>query len=391
VDVVVTVPAYFNDSEKKATAAAVHIAGLNLLQLITEPTAAAIAYSRENIVNGKQNILVYDLGGGTFDVSIIQLNGELVTPISTDGNHSLGGLNWDRVLANHIIERFAVIKGRSEIAVRSDHKLMPKINAMTEKVKYAMTRQQRGSWDLELETDVVAREVFENMTRHLINQTLECVKSAFKAANRKNVRSIDTILLVGGATRMPQVENALRRHFGENVTIVSYKPDEIVARGAAWKAHELDSGKQKSKDISGKSYGIKITEIDTSQEYISIIIPKNSLLPVRNTKSYSPLEDNQPDILFRLFETDSIEELVELDECNEMGKAELLLPPESKCDVTLIDVDLYLDTSGRLELMANERQSGETCRLTLNIFGVIDDAEINEKKERAKRIYVGRD
>jgi molecular chaperone DnaK (HSP70) len=188
---------------------------------------------------------------------------------------------------------------------------------------------------------------------------------------------------------MTQVTNALKNELGD-AKIVSYEPDEIVARGAAWKAHELDIGGCTIKDISGKSYGIKAFYEEEDRSKISIIIPKNTELSTSMTMSYSPLEDNLDAVSLIVYETDIPRDSAELIEGEEKGRADLILPPNCKSSST-IDVTLSLDSSGRLFMSAEEQESRNICELELDINGVLDYPTLAKKVNRAKHLKIGRD
>ncbi len=234
-DVVITCPAYFSHKEREATKAAGQLAGLNVLEILNEPTAAAMAYGLSRS-QGKSNrhILVYDLGGGTFDVTIIHVSPAGVKVVCTDGNHKLGGKDWDDVMLDMLVSRLQQ-SADSVIDLKSDAAAMQDLRLLAEKTKKLLTSK------IEVQTSYkyrgeklyacVSREEFESETEALLNRTLEDTRHAVEVARSKGVKKIDELILVGGSTYMPQVPAMLRREFG--LVPVSYDPDEAVAKGAA--------------------------------------------------------------------------------------------------------------------------------------------------------------
>ena len=234
-DVVITCPAYFSHQEREATKAAGEIAGLNVLEILNEPTAAAMAYGlTQNHHAEERNILVYDLGGGTFDVTIINVSPKGLNVVCTDGNHLLGGKNWDEVMQGMLVDRLQM-SSESAIDLLSDPAASQDMQLLAEKAKKTLTSRTEAQVSYKFEGEKlyahITREEFDSETESLLQSTIRGTKRALDIARGKGVNRIDEIILVGGSTYMPQVSAAVERELG--ITPISYDPDESVAKGAA--------------------------------------------------------------------------------------------------------------------------------------------------------------
>ena len=234
-DVVITCPAYFSHQEREATKAAGEIAGLNVLEILNEPTAAAMAYGlTQNHHAEERNILVYDLGGGTFDVTIINVSPKGLNVVCTDGNHLLGGKNWDEVMQGMLVDRLQM-SSESAIDLLSDPAASQDMQLLAEKAKKTLTSRTEAQVSYKFEGEKlyahITREEFDSETESLLQSTIRGTKRALDIARGKGVNRIDEIILVGGSTYMPQVSVAVERELG--ITPISYDPDESVAKGAA--------------------------------------------------------------------------------------------------------------------------------------------------------------
>lgn len=234
-DVVITCPAYFSHQEREATKAAGEIAGLNVLEILNEPTAAAMAYGlTQNHHAEERNILVYDLGGGTFDVTIINVSPKGLNVVCTDGNHLLGGKNWDEVMQGMLVDRLQM-SSESAIDLLSDPAASQDMQLLAEKAKKTLTSRTEAQVSYKFEGEKlyahITREEFDSETESLLQSTIRGTKRALDIARGKEVNRIDEIILVGGSTYMPQVSAAVERELG--ITPISYDPDESVAKGAA--------------------------------------------------------------------------------------------------------------------------------------------------------------
>ena len=234
-DVVITCPAYFSHQEREATKAAGEIAGLNVLEILNEPTAAAMAYGlTQNHHAEERNILVYDLGGGTFDVTIINVSPKGLNVVCTDGNHLLGGKNWDEVMQGMLVDRLQM-SSESAIDLLSDPAASQDMQLLAEKAKKTLTSRTEAQVSYKFEGEKlyahITREEFDSETESLLQSTIRGTKRALDIARGKGVNRIDEIILVGGSTYMPQVSAAVERELG--ITPISYDPDESVAEGAA--------------------------------------------------------------------------------------------------------------------------------------------------------------
>ena len=234
--VVITCPAYFGVEEKEATKTAGEIAGLEVLNIINEPTAAAISYGI-NVAEGKKNVLVYDLGGGTFDITVMQVNGNNIKAIATGGNHALGGADWDDAVRSHIVQRFEEETGISAGDLMGDPETWQQISLSVEKAKKLLTSKEKAPISVNFEGEKfrmeLTREKFDELTMDLLDQTIQLTNDMFEKAAEKGVnkKDIDIILLVGGSSKMKQVEKRICEEYGKETKL--FEPDWAVAKGAA--------------------------------------------------------------------------------------------------------------------------------------------------------------
>lgn len=241
--VVITCPAYFGVEEKEATKTAGEIAGLEVLNIINEPTAAAISYGI-NVAEGKKNVLVYDLGGGTFDITVMQVNGNNIKAIATGGNHALGGADWDDAVRSHIVQRFEEETGISAGDLMGDPETWQQISLSVEKAKKLLTSKEKAPISVNFEGEKfrmeLTREKFDELTMDLLDQTIQLTNDMFEKAAEKGVnkKDIDIILLVGGSSKMKQVEKRICEEYGKETKL--FEPDWAVAKGAAIYAQNMN-------------------------------------------------------------------------------------------------------------------------------------------------------
>lgn len=408
-DVVITVPAYFGDAERNATKVAGELAGLNVLGIINEPTAAAICYGVQN-AESEKNVLVYDLGGGTFDVSILKIENNKITEVCHDGDDTLGGKDWDDRLVNYLKEQFTAESGVEEFEPEDEQELL----LIAEKTKKQLSGKDKVPVAISAGGErgrvEVTRETFDAITADLLKRTFDVVDRAFGIAESKGVRkdNIDQILLVGGSTSMPQVEKAIVDEY--NITPQIFDPHHAVAKGAAIKAYDLyrnqkaqnDDGLDCDKEgkvlppppggdengsgiiITGcttKSYGLKLYDSNSKDYYIYNMILKNSEMENGvfsvTEGGFTTLEDNQTSVQIEIYESDTMEKKCPLDVDLKLGDGLMELPSGLKAGEPKLSVTFKLTGDGTLDISSIYEKDGKTydCKFTLNASGVENYSE----------------
>jgi molecular chaperone DnaK len=371
---VITVPAYFTDAQRQATKTAGEIAGLEVLQIINEPTAAALAYDMRS--EETERVVVYDLGGGTFDVSVVEITGEVTEVLASHGNNRLGGDDFDRLLQLHLAELF---RKQHNVDVPDDAATQARLLRAAEQLKidlsshgFATVREaylgSKGKTALHLETEV-AQADFEKLIRPLLEETLEAIDRALADANVEP-KEIDRIILVGGSTRIPLVQKMIEEHLGQAPTD-GIQPDLCVALGAALQAGVLvgESVDAILVDVIPHSLGVAAA-VDTPMGfmpgYFSVIIPRNSVVPVSRSHVYSTLVDKQEVVEIEVFQGENVvaEENVPLGSFKVEN-----LPPKPAGDIK-IEVHFDFDLNGILTVTTTEKGKGQQGTLVVNNAGI---------------------
>ncbi len=367
---VITVPAYFTDAQRQATKLAGEVAGLEVLQIINEPTAAALAYDVRS--EETERVLVYDLGGGTFDVSVVEITGEVTEVLASHGNNRLGGDDFDRLLQLHLADRF---RQTHDVDAPSDAVTQARLLRAAEQIKidlsvhgFAAVREaflsSKGKTALHLETEI-ARSDFEDLIRPLLEETLVSIDRALTDANLK-AEDLDRVILVGGSTRIPLVQQMIEMHLGQAPTD-GVQPDLCVALGAAIQAG-VRTGEAVDAilvDVSPYSLGIAAV-IDTPMgmmpDFFSVIIPRNSVVPVSRSQVYSTAVDNQPAVEIEVFQGENTlaRENVPLGSFKVEG-----LPPQPAGSLK-VEIHFDFDVSGILTVTATEKGKGQQGSLVVN-------------------------
>ncbi len=393
--VVVTVPAYFDEARRKVTADAAAMSGLPVLDILNEPTAAALAFGErlgyldaEGKAKETLHLVVYDLGGGTFDVTVIELSVGQVRTLATDGDYELGGVLWDERLAQHAKEEFARRwPDAPPLTDEASRRLMAEAHVAKHQLSttpLAALRISHAGHELTLG---VRREEFENMTLDLVERTLFTTNQALKAANVL-WSNVDRLLLVGGSTRMPMIHAALKGISGITPDVAVH-PDEAVARGAAIFARNLmlkqglltDAPKLKIIDVSSHGLGIEGINMSTRRAENITLIPRNTPLPHRITRTFVTKAHNQRSIKVELLEGESTLP----SQCSRLAVAAIRHLPPNLPEGTPIEVTYTLQANGRLDVKAEVAGVGDAARLELERVRGLDEQKVNAWKTVLQR------
>ncbi len=441
-DVVITCPAYFGINEREATRKAGEIAGFNVRQIINEPTAAAIAYGSLDL-SDERVVLVFDLGGGTFDVTMIDIRKDSVEVICTGGDHNLGGKDWDDRIVAHIVDLFQNETGTDE-DILDDPDTWQDLQLSAEKAKKILSQRPKTPIAVthggERVKVVLERKKFIELTEDLLERTIDFTKEMLEEAKNKGYNDFDEIILVGGATRMPQLQSRIKEAF--SVTPKMFDPDESIAKGAAiygWKLGlndgmiqrlaiktnkhiekiddipEMIENKELSpkdvkeaaqevadetgytlpsvessmltvKNVTSKSFGV-VAHNPKDEEIVFNIVLRNTTVPITQKKDFYTAVKDQSTVLIRIMESETNRVELPVDQAVDIKTAILNLPPGLPADLP-IEITFSLNEEGRLHITAMETSDARQVEVVVDTASVIQGEEFEKAKERSQKLVV---